>query len=78
MMKENTAEKVVKDFTTANEERKEYSFEYNGKKLCGGWFNEHDAIMFAQGMAIGFRKFRKTAKIEVYTLNPKRLERVQE
>ena len=59
------------------EYRKEYSFEYNGKKIAGGWFNDDSARSFAQGMAIGIKAFRSTAKIAVYTMNPRRLEWVQ-
>lgn len=104
MTKNEIAEKVVKDFTAANEKengfnkaqafstapdfnrpeasatpeyRKEYSFEYNGKKIASGWFNDGSARIFAQGLTVGFRQFRSTAKIEVYTMSPKRLEWVQ-
>lgn len=59
------------------EYRKEYSFEYNGKKIAGGWFNDGSARSFAQGLTVGFRQFRSTAKIKVYTMSPKRLEWVQ-
>ena len=59
------------------EYRKEYSFEYNGKKIAGGWFNDGSARSFAQGLTVGLRQVRSTAKIEVYTMSPKRLEWVQ-
>ena len=59
------------------EYRKEYSFEYNGKKIAGGWFNDESAHSFAQGMALGIKAFRSTAKIAVYTMNPRRLEWMQ-
>ena len=71
------AELEAENLSNLSISRKEYTFEYNGKKIAGGWFDDDSAHSFAQGLTVGLRQFRSTAKIAVYTMNPKRLEWMQ-